>query len=441
MKRHFITISLIVCMFFTIGVVAQAQTKISWWYENAEPQYEKALREIMIDPFNKAHPDIRLELTIEPDLDRVLRTAVLANSGPDIVMTPGPTYAQEYAKAGHLLPLNKYIKLYKWDKMFIPMMLDISSVEGKVYSVPKTYEAMVLFYNKTLFQKNSWKVPTNISELLDVCKKMQAKGIIPFAQGNSSWRGNNEHYVGLFLNHYAGPENVYKALTGQLRWDDPIFIDAVKMLNDFYQKGWIGGSNYFSLANEDFVTLLATGKAGMSMIGTWGFQWMNEYFKGTGNDWDWAPFPALRSGVPAEFYDLGIGTTLSINASSKNSDAAAEAINWLFADPKRAARMNVTWQGEWNQPITTTTMSDFPKEADPRYARHVETVAKAAASGNYGYTTWTFWPVKTEQWIIEGIEQVWLGKITPAQYMQKVQTLFAEERAAGSVPPIPKRAK
>ena len=57
------------------------------------------------------------------------------------------------------------------------------------------------------------------------------------------------------------------------------------------------------------------------------------------------------------------------------------------------------------------------------------------AQGNYGYTTWTFWPPATEDYLIHGIEQVWLGQISTADYLKKMEEIFAKELAEGKVPP------
>ena len=43
------------------------------------------------------------------------------------------------------------------------------------------------------------------------------------------------------------------------------------------------------------------------------------------------------------------------------------------------------------------------------------------AQGNFGYTTWTFWPPATEDYLIHGIEQVWLGQISTADYLAKMR--------------------
>ena len=47
-------------------------------------------------------------------------------------------------------------------------------------------------------------------------------------------------------------------------------------------------------------------------------------------DWD-----AVTRGPQG--YDLAIGSTVSINSKSANPEAAAEVLNWLYADAKRAA--------------------------------------------------------------------------------------------------------
>jgi raffinose/stachyose/melibiose transport system substrate-binding protein len=78
-------------------------------------------------------------------------------------------------------------------------------------------------------------------------------------------------------------------------------------------------------------------------------------------------------------------------------------------------------------------------EIDPRQARAIEELGKASDAGNYGYTTWTFWPPKSDAYIYEEVEKVWAGELTSQQYLEGLQKLFDEEVAAGAIPPIPSR--
>jgi raffinose/stachyose/melibiose transport system substrate-binding protein len=64
---------------------------------------------------------------------------------------------------------------------------------------------------------------------------------------------------------------------------------------------------------------------------------------------------------------------------------------------------------------------------------------EASSGGGYGYLTWTFWPPKSETYIIEEIEKVWAGDITVEEYLQGLQDIFTTEFEAGDVPPIPAR--
>lgn len=438
MKRTYIALLLVAVLLMGLSLHAAAKETILWWYESATPDNEMAMVNNLIRPFNEAQDAYELVVRYDPNVDANVRIAMLAGSGPDLVMTAGVSYVQQYVQDGYLLPLDDYADKYGWYDRFPQVMIDLGSFDGKLYSLPKTYESMILFYNKTLFEANGWEPPQTKEDLDFLIAEMTAQGIIPFAAGNASWRGNNEHHVGVFLNHYAGPDMVYKALLGEIPWTAPEFVEAIEMLNEFYQAGYYG-TDYYALENEDFVSMMAMGQAGMSIIGTWGFQWMNEYFGMTGQDWDWAPLPSLREGVPYPLYDLGIGTTLSINAESASQDGVAEVINFLTGNKDVMVSMNRDWPGEWNVPVTILDAEDFGPEVDHRYARHIEDVANATDLGNYGYTTWTFWPQKTAQYIVEGIELVWLGEITPAEYMAVIDELFQEEFNEGVVPPIPER--
>ena len=76
---------------------------------------------------------------------------------------------------------------------------------------------------------------------------------------------------------------------------------------------------------------------------------------------------------------------------------------------------------------------------NPGLAEILAALNEAFAEGNYGYTTWTFWPPESETYLIEEIEKVWAGEMTAEEYLQGHQEIFDAEREAGAVPPIPER--
>ena len=96
--------------------------------------------------------------------------------------------------------------------------------------------------------------------------------------------------------------------------------------------------------------------------------------------------------------------------------------------------ISTDWPGDWNLPLTSIDEAKLAKNVSPLFAATVTSFSKAVAQGNFGYTTWTFWPPATEDYLIHGIEQVWLGQISTDDYLKKMQETFAKEMANGKVP-------
>jgi raffinose/stachyose/melibiose transport system substrate-binding protein len=409
---------------------------VGFWYESASPENQDNLKTILIDPFNAAHPQDDLSIDFRgSDLDKQLRIAMLSGNGPDVVFTAGPSYVASMAQAGQLLPLDDYAAKLGWNDRLLPLFMELGKYDGKLYALAKTYETLGLFYNKTLFDKNGWKAPTTIAELETLADEMKGKGLVPFGCGNADWRPANEHHVSIVLNSVAGPDNVYKALTGAIPWTDASILAAIDKLDEWWQKGYYG-PNYFSLTLEQAFAQVATGQAGMAPSGTWSFTNIPTYFPTNNAEAAFVGFPST-SGPPV--YALGIGSTLSINAKSENADGAAAVLDYIFND-KFYSEMNSAWQGEWNLPLKDLSGVKLSDKVLPLYTEVMKNLSTAVGAGQYGYTTWTFLPPATDTYLVSGMEEVWLKKISSKDYLKKLDETFQQEKAAGKVPAVPKRA-
>ncbi|MGO1074412.1 ABC transporter substrate-binding protein [Inquilinus sp. CA228] len=416
---------------------AQDRKPISWWYETATPQNRDQLQALLVDPFNAAHPDQELSIDFRgAELDKQLRVALLSGAAPDIVFTAGPSYVAAMAQAGQLLPLDDYAAKLGWNDRLLPVFLDLGRYNGKLYALPKTYETLGLFYNKTLFDENGWQPPKTIAELETLAEAMKAKGIVPFAVGNADWRPANEWYVSIAFNSIAGPDNLYKALTGQIPWTAEPFVRSIDTLNKWWQAGYFG-PNYFSLTGEQAFAQVATGQAGMAPTGTWNFSYVPTYFPANNPEPAFAGFPSA-DGVPSPIYALGIGSTFSIAATAQNPDGAAAVIDRVFSDDFYS-QINAVWQGEWNTPLKDLSKVKMADTVSPLYTDTMKTLSAAVADGRYGYTTWTFLPPATDTYVVSGVEEVWLGRITTAQFLEKLDQTFQQEKAQGKVPAVPAR--
>ena len=427
------------------GSGASGSYTLQLWNAFEESSEATFFTEQFVTPFNSSHKNIQVEYT-EKQVSTLFpaeSTALAAGAGPDIIVADGSSQVIPFVKANQILALDHYASKYGWDKLILPWAFEASKYKGKVWSMPNAYETMVIYNNPGLFSKYGWSQPKNRSDLEALMSDAAGRGLQPITAGNADWKGVNEWFVTMFWNHFAGPDALYQALSGKIKWTDPVFVDAISVLNGYFQKGWIGKSvdDYFTYHFPACYTNLAQQKAAMYWSGTWELATMPSYFgakAGNTEQWSWFPTPSLASGIPPVLYELSIGGTYSINAKTKNPDAVAQYLAWYFAN-KKAFASGLKQFGAEPPPIHLTS-ADFPAGTNPNDARAYEQLATYSARGLIGYTTWTFWPPKSDTYIINEFENLITKKVTPAQYCAGLQKIFAQEAQQDLVPPLFKPA-
>lgn len=424
------------------GSPARAQdgrSIVTFWYGSANSDGQTALQKDLVEAFNSSQTKYLLQLDVKgAAVNNLLKVALLAGNGPDIVQTAGPTYLTPIATAGQVLALDDLAAKFKWKERFLPSLLNTSVYGGKLYALPRDYESMHLFYNKELFKQNGWKLPTNRAEMEQVADAALAKGIIPFGAGNADWKGVNEWLMTVFFNNVAGPDNVRSALTGELPWTAPPFVEAVELSKAWYNKGYFG-KNYFSLTGEQAFLQVVNGKAAMALSGSWAFGTKSYGMFKPDTVMEVAAVPTLGTAFSGSLFQLGCGATLSIAKNSQNVDGAAAVFDFMLTQ-KFYQDMNRDWPGKWTIPVKDLPLDMLKGIAYPLFEKTITELHDAFLAGRYGFTTWTFWPGATNTYLIDGIEQVWLNRGTTEAYLTRMQTLFAQEFKEGKMPPIPPRA-
>jgi raffinose/stachyose/melibiose transport system substrate-binding protein len=177
----------------------------------------------------------------------------------------------------------------------------------------------------------------------------------------------------------------------------------------------------------------------MMTIGTWTFGTTVSTFADITDDWDWAPFPNLTAEGGDPSYLLALGTTLSINGSSNNADAAAKVIDYVFKNKAIVLDMANDFNfGEFVIPLKFTA-DDFGDNVNPKVKRYLIDFAKQTGQGNYGYTTWTFWPSDPGVHIWKDMEVLWAGDITSEEFMEDHEKLWKKARKNNSLLPVGSR--
>lgn len=417
---------------------ALAREPITMWFWGASPAYQEVLKKSLKEPFEAAQSEYSLEIEFRNTVDNDVRVSVMANQGPDLVYTSGPSWVTPMAKAGKLEPLDAYAEKYGWNDRLVAPALASCTTGGHLYCLPPSILADGMFYNKRLLEENGWPVPKTGEELEKVMTEAQKLGLYASATGNKGWQPVNENYSSIFLNQYVGPEKLYKILTGELSMDSPEVLDAMKNLDRWYKAGFLGGNDYFSLDFDTSLKLLSEGKTPFFFAPDFAYQWAINHFTGDlADDIGWTAFPQMSGSVEYPVYSIGSAFTYSINGASKHKDAAAQVLD-IMMSPEFVVSMAKVWPGYWAVPL-----KDFPSDPDATgvvaafYASAKE-VSDAVAAGNFGYKVQAFFPPATTDVYIKDVESMWLSKSTPEQVVAAAKKEFDKELGRGLVQDIPK---
>lgn len=340
-------LAVVVCFMFTIVAFAADPVTITIWdFKYGDTGVQPAMQKV--DELIMAqNPGIKIEHIAQPNDNyyQLVRAAVQAGEGPDVVMFHGGVQAYEFDE--YTLELDKYIQPWRNEISEFSWAFCSAGGDGKkpVHMVPITIQGMGIYYNKALFKQaglDPEKAPTDLAAFLDACEKLKKAGIVPITAG---LQGSPFTVDFLFRVLVA---NIYSADTpalvtgGQNFKDNAGFKKATEIVKELFDKGYMdpNGSStpYFMDAANNF----AAGKGAMfvgllSDVCHW-----KVFSDGLGKE-NVGYFPTINF-PEAKYTDQQAGQPAGIGYSimkwSKNPDAAAKVLEG-YARGEGAA----TWMG------------------------------------------------------------------------------------------------
>lgn len=420
---------------------SSSSSSLKLWMDVAGAKNQKYYTTNVVQAFEKANSGINIDVTYYSgaDLRRLITTALQAKSGPDIVRGLSASQDLAWSNSGLLADLDPYAPKGGWSNTIAEWALTPFTLKGKIYALPMRTDTMMMYYNKNLFQQKNWTPPKNREEFEALATEAKGQGLIPIGGTNSTYGASSEWLVTFFWNHYAGPDALHQALTGKIPWTDPVFVDAIELLQSYFKKGWVAGSTakYYSVPQNTVSAQFGAGQVALYPDGEWIMPTLGQFFgkaANNDNDWDWAPLPALNTGVPYPLFEVGVGGTYGVNGASKHKDKAAKFLQWYYGNKQEALARMAAVPSTYNIPIKFTS-SELPSTMDPRSARLLTSVQNALTTGNFGYVTWTWWSPKADTFVYQGVDKVLTGKLSPNDYCSQLNTIFQQELKAGTVPP------
>jgi raffinose/stachyose/melibiose transport system substrate-binding protein len=291
----------------------------------------------VLDGFAAANPDIKLDVKPQgsEDYNTKIRVVFSSNEAPDIAYFQGLGVMEPVVTAGKLLALDDYIAKSNVKDDLVGGTLTNYTFNGKAYGLPTHIAMGVLYCNKDLFDKAGARIPATFTELLEAIRLLNAKNITPmlFVQAGE-WPCM--FYYDILAIRTAGAQGCIDALTKKASWDQPAFVEAARRLQQLASAKAFKETD-LALTWDEGVTKFLQGQVAMVFNGTWlagQIQSENSPVKGKIIP---SKFPVVEGGKGNidEFFG-GAFECFSINAATKNKDAAFKAITWICENFSKA---------------------------------------------------------------------------------------------------------
>jgi raffinose/stachyose/melibiose transport system substrate-binding protein len=320
----------------TRPVHAQATTNLTFWFwgEADAPGANKWLASA-VKAYEKKNPSVKIKV-VEQATDTFIATfqaAAAAKSGPDIAAqwATGPVLTQAWG--GAITPISDLVpkaERANW------LNTSENTYAGKLWAMPLYLIGIPWVYNKDLMKQAGLTGPaTKWSQIIQYCKALRAKNIVPFAFGNDTYWTTQ-----LMTQDLNALGDVVLADTGKASFTSPKYahfedgwkqmVDAKCFNDDVSSVGLAKGQEAF-----------AAGKVAMT-IATDGQ--VRQFAKDLGGDSKVtvAKWPVFGTGALKNTYNATQSTSYFVTSWSKSKKQAAAFLAYLHTTPQLNAWYKAT---------------------------------------------------------------------------------------------------
>ena len=397
---------------------AGASGTASYWLLTGQPG--EKIREDTVKRFNTANPSTQIQTTeFQNDAFKTkIKTAIGAGQAPTIIWGWGGGGLKSYVQANQVDDLTSWFSENPAVKSrLFPASFGAATVGGKIYALPcETVQPIVLFYNKTNFDKVGVKPPQSWGEIMDLVPKFNAAGIAPFSLGGQS-RWTNMMWLEFLYDRIGGSEVFQAVFDGEKdAWSNPASIEALTQLQTLVKAdGFIKGFSSITADSNADQALLFTGKAAMMLHGSWTYGSMasdgGDFV--SGGHLGYMNFPPVEGGKGNPTDTVGNpGQYMSI--SSKATDDQKAIAKKFFATQVLADAEVKEWVDNGAIPIVNGSDKLLAGSKDADWLKFVYSTA---ANAKVFAQSWdqALSPTAAET-LLENIAKLFQLSITPQQF-------------------------
>lgn len=300
-------------------VVQTKRTEITMWTTIPETDASYHALQEAISEMASEYPDVVCNIESENiyEYKSKIKAAVTNGEVPDIFFCPTGDFLEDFENAGCVRPLDDFYRQY--ENMIQRAALSPVTRNGRLYGIPTTYNAIVMFANMDVLASVGYDhIPETYNELMECCAALKEQGIVPFAcAGSEIWCITE--YVETMMIKTIGADALSDLFRCRKEWNDKGIVDAVNVFLEMRELGYIEGEGSY---NDQAQDLLMHDAAAFYISGSWNSGMFSYY--GNGNI-AVGEFPVLNAEA-SEMGELigGPDECLCVSSRSQYPDVAAE---------------------------------------------------------------------------------------------------------------------
>jgi raffinose/stachyose/melibiose transport system substrate-binding protein len=400
----------------------------TYWYLSGPPQ--EKIRKGTVDRFNTANPNNTIKGTaFQNDAYKTkIKTALGAGQGPTIIWGWGGGGLKSYVEANQVEDLTSWFSDNPdVKKRLFPSSFGAATINDKIYAMPaETVQPIVLFYNKTVFDKVGVQPPQSWGDLMNLVTKFNSAGIAPISLGGQS-RWTNMMWLEFLFDRIGGPQVFQAAFEGEKNaWSQPAAIEGLTKCQDLIKaNGFVKGFSSITADSNADQALLYTGRAAMMLHGSWTYQSMKTQGGDfvTGGHLGWMNFPSVEGGKGDPSDTVGNpGQYLSI--SSKASSQQKDVAKKFFKEAVLSDAEIKEWIDSGAVPIVKGTESQLKATKDGEFLTFIYDVSSKAKVFAQSWDQ-ALQPTAAEK-LLDNIAKLFQLSITPQQFASSMNEVTAQ---------------
>ncbi|HZO70824.1 MAG TPA: ABC transporter substrate-binding protein [Ktedonobacteraceae bacterium] len=296
---------------------------------------EDALVQQNLNKFEQTHPNIKVKWsTLTGDYPTKMRANVAGGNVPDVFYLQ-PGMAPEYITSGKLLNLSPYMTKgnVKAADYYSSLISPFTCKDGTVYGIPKDWNSLAVFYNKTMFQNAGIQPPTadwTWDDMLADAQKLTKAGNAATATYGITLPASSSRWLAFM---FAEGGSVLNKDGTQAAFNNQAGIDSLNFYASFAKDhssvlpadvaaGWAGDA-------------FGKQRAAMALEGGWLIPYMTQNFPNV--QYGIAPVPRSANGKRA---DLIFTNAWAGYANTKHPEAAWELIKYMTGTEVQTSQLH-----------------------------------------------------------------------------------------------------